>query len=65
LRHRPRPTRIEWNNSRHLARVPFETRHALHDGRNVLDVLPTLAILIGYGALSFAVALRVFRYADT
>jgi hypothetical protein len=24
FRHRPRPTRIEWNDSRHLARVPFE-----------------------------------------
>jgi ABC-2 type transport system permease protein len=42
---------------------------AIHDvmlrGRNVLDVVPTLAVLVGYGALSFAVALRVFRYADT
>jgi hypothetical protein len=24
FRHRPRPTLIDWNDSRHLARVPFE-----------------------------------------
>lgn len=42
---------------------------AIHDvmlrGRTVLDVVPTLAVLLGYGLFSFAIGLRLFRYADS
>lgn len=42
---------------------------AIHDvmlrGRGLLDVAPTLGVLVAYGVVSFAIGLRVFRYADT
>jgi hypothetical protein len=33
--------------------------------RGLLDVAPTLGVRIAHGVVSFAIVLRVFRYADT
>lgn len=42
---------------------------AIHDvmlrGRTLLDVAPTLGVLVVYGIVSFAIGLRLFRYADS
>lgn len=58
-----------WMQTAGRAVVTTWSMFAIHDvmlrGRTLLDLLPTLGVLVAYGIVSFAIGLRFFRYADT
>lgn len=59
----------DWMQTVGRGAVTTWSMFAIHDvmlrGRTLLDVAPTLGVLVAYGVVSFAIGLRLFRYADS